>query len=226
MARVKKQKGEKLDDEHIERVIAHLEGGGTKKDAYDILNIKANPGRLTRILEEYEERKVRDARIRKEKRGKPADNFEIQAIIEASLNGDSLSSVADDLYRPITFVKGVIDKVGIPQKLSGNYWDNRFKSSIPDQCVSESFKINEIVWSNKYNGLAIVRGREQNGYQIYVIEVIEERPDFAIGGRVYEGHGGFFAFQRTEELGSLKHLKEYGIDIYRPYRSSFPKWLG
>ena len=66
---VKRKQGERLDPEYVEQVIKHLEDGGTKKDAYDILNIKANPSRLQKIIDEYNQRVETEKRIRKQKRG-------------------------------------------------------------------------------------------------------------------------------------------------------------
>lgn len=225
MARVKAKEGERLDDEHIERVIAHLEAGGKKKDAYEILNIKQNSSRLNRILEEYHERKERSARLKKANKGKPATDFEISQIIRGSLEGESLSSMADNMFRSTDFIKNVIESVGIPQKIPGSWWDRKYKTSIPDKCVSESFKKSEIVWSNHYNGLAIVLEPGEKTTHIYVIEKIEEEPSFAIGGKVYTGYGGRHAWQRNEELGNLDHLKKYGIDLYAPLKPYFPNWL-
>lgn len=226
MARVKIQKGEKINDENIERVIKLLDEGGDKNDAYDILNIKKNPGRLQRIIDEYLERLAIAAKLRKANRGVPARDNEIQSIIRGALDGESISGMADDLFRSPQFVKDTIDKIGIPQKLPGSWWDRRTDTSIPDKCVSDSFKQYEIVWSNKYNGLAIVLHTNEVRSEIYVIEKIEEEADFAIGGKVYTGYGGFHSTQRNEELGSLEHLKEHGVDIYRAYQPHFPNWLG
>lgn len=224
--RIKKQEGELLDDDHILKVMAHLEGGGTKKEAYEILNIKANPTRLARIIEEYEERQQLNQKLRKANRGKPASDIEINQIIQASLDGETLTSLADDLYRPIDFIKRVIDGVGIPQKLPGNWYDRRYKTSIPDQCISDSFSLYEIVWSNHYNGLAIVLEPGEATTHIYVIEKVEEEPSFSINGKVYTGYGGRHAWQRNEELGSLKHLEKYGVNLYKTYEPYFPNWLG
>lgn len=223
---VKRKAGERLDAEHVERVIKHLEDGGTKKDAYDILNIKANPTRLAKIIEEHNQRLATAERLRKANRGKPATDQEIQQVITGALEGTAISEIADGLYRPVSFVKNTIERIGIPRKGTGSWWDRRFESSIPDQCVSDSFEVNEIVWSDKYNGLAFVRGCDSKGvYQIYVIEKIEEEAPFAINGKVYTGYGGHYANQRAAELGSLRHLKKYGIDLYKPFRESFGNWM-
>ena len=224
MAKVKAQKGERLDDEHVEKVIKFLESGGPKKEAYGILNIKENASRLSRIIEEYHERQALAERLRKANRGKPATDMEIQTIIRGALDGEAISAMADDMFRSSDFVKKVIDTVGIPQKGVGSWWDRRFTTSIPDQCISDAFRKYEIVWSNKYNGLAIVLTTDSVRSDIYVIEKVEVEPDFAIGGKVYRGYGGFHATQRNEELGSLEHLKKYGVDIYKHYRPHFPNW--
>ena len=127
------------------------------------------------------------------------------------------------MFRPIDFVKRIIDNVGIPQKQAGNWWDNRFSSSIPDQCLSDEYDLYEIVWSDKYNGLAIVLGQEGPNVSIFVIEKIEEpSPYFP----QYQGYGGKHASQKNYELGSLKHLEKFGIDLYKPYEPYFPNWLG
>lgn len=228
--RVKAKEGERLDDEHIEKARKFLEEGGKKKDVYDILNIKANPTRLAKIFEEYDERKAMAERHRKANRGKPASNFDIQTIIAGALEGEAISSIADTLYRSSDFVKRVIQNVGIPQKIPGSWFERRFKSSIPDQCVSSVFEKYQIVWSDKYQGLAIVLEPGLVTTRIYVIEKIEYEPEFSlnIGGtnRLYTGYGGHHAWQRNEELGSLEHLKKYGVDLAKPYRASFPNWLG
>lgn len=225
MAKVKAQKGEKLDDEHIEKVIKFLEDGGKKKEAYGILNIKENAGRLNRIIEEYHEKQATAARLRKANRGKPASPVEIQNIIRGALDGEPISTMADEMFRTPDFVKKVIEDVGIPQKGVGSWWDRRFTTSIPDECIAEKFDKYEIVWSNKYNGLAIVLNSDEVRSDIYVIEKIEVEPDFAIGGKVYTGYGGSHATQRNEELGSLKHLEKYGVDIYKHYKPYFPNWF-
>ena len=142
------------------------------------------------------------------------------------MDGTAIKAIADGLFRSTTFVNNVIDSVGIPRKMPGDWWQRRYESSIPDQCVSEDFEMNEIVWSNKYNGLAFIRGsKNKSSYPIYVIEKIEHEAPFAIGGKVYTGYGGFHANQPAAELGSLSHLKKYGVDLYKPYKSYFPKWL-
>lgn len=224
MGRVKVQDHERIDDAHVEKVIAHLDAGKPKKEAYDILNIKSNPTRLSKIIQEYHDRKATEKRIRQSKRGTEVTNSEIQTIIDGSLEGTSITAISKEIFRSTQFVANVIERIGIPRKGTGSWWDRRFETSIPDLCVSDSFDKYEIVWSDKYNGLAIVLGQEDTVH-IYVIEKIEEEAPFSINGKVYTGYGGFHAWQQPEELASLKHLKQYGVDISRPYKPHFRNWL-
>lgn len=227
---IKVKEGELLDDDHIELAIVALEEGGNKKEACSILNIKYNTARLNKIIEDFHERKEREARLRKKKRGTPATDFEIAEIVKGSLEGEALANIANSLYRPVDFVKRVLEGVGIPRKLPGSWWDRRFQTSIPDQCVSERHDIGELVWSDKYQSLAIVRSETlrkdgQYSYEIYVIERIEKEMPWALNGIVYTDYGGFHSQQLASELGSLKHLEKFGIDLYKPYRETFGKWF-
>lgn len=226
MARIKVKEHEKLDDENIAQVIALLEAAKpiTKKQAYERLNIAANSARLQKIIDDYKERKARDERFRAEKRGTPATPQEIQEVIRGYLDGDSITSIADGLYRPANFVKNIIEKVGVPARNSGDYFH---PDLLPEQCVRDSFEEGQIVWSARYQALAIIiKERPSNSeykvYQIYVIEAIEEvSPYFPH----LDGYGGRYADQAAFDLGSLEHLKEHGVDVYKPFRAYFQNML-
>lgn len=228
MARVKAKDHENLTEANIKKVIELLEGDTpiTKKAACEVLNISYNTTRLNKIIEQYKEEVQEAARRRAANRGKPATDFEIQHIIESFMDGESITDIAKQLYRSPGLVKEVIEKVGVPQKPTGASYTSF--GLIPDQCVSDEFKIGQIVWSAKRHCLAIVRREETNVkdkssryYQIYVIEPIEERSPYF----PYENYGGYYDGARAYDLGSLEHLKRYGIDIYRPYRQTFGNWL-
>lgn len=228
---IKKKAHENLTDTNIEKVIGLLnaEKPITKKEACEILNISYNPARLKKIIEDFEHRKELDAKRRKANRGKPASALEIQHIVQGVLDGDSRKEIADLLYRPIGFVKQIVEKsVGMPEK-----GESYFKPAlIPEQAIAERFKLGQIVWASRYNTLAIVCGETAPGeegnkrdyyvYRIFTLEPIEEiSPYFP----QYQGYGGQFADQAAFDLGSLEHLKSYGVDIYRPYREHFKNWL-
>jgi hypothetical protein len=88
MARRKVKDDENITDASLERVIKHLENKGTKKGACQILNISYNVSRLDRLVQEYKDKKVRDAQLRAEKRGKPATPDEVSFAVREYLEGN------------------------------------------------------------------------------------------------------------------------------------------
>jgi hypothetical protein len=229
MARVKAKQHENLSEANVKRVIELLEAEKpiSKKDACQILNIAYNTTRLNRIIEEYRETLATQARLRAANRGKPATPSEIQIVIESHLAGDSVTDIAKRIFRPNSFVKDVIEKVGVPQKSVGADYTN--VGIIPEQCVRESFERGQIVWHSRRHCMAIVVREEHNVrdktnkyYQVYVIEPIEETSPYF---PQYQGYGGFYDGAYAYDLGSLDHLKQYGVDVYRPYRPHFKGWI-
>lgn len=227
--RVKAKDHENLTEANIKKVIELLsaEKPISKKEACEILNISYNTTRLAKIIETYKEEEAELSRRRAANRGKAATPYEIQAVIEGYLDGDSVTDIAKRIYRSTTFVKEVIDTVGVPQKVvGGDYWQTGI---IPEQCAREEFEPGQIVWHARRHCMAIVleqkhnvKNKEFNYYQVYVIEPIEEiSPYFP----QYQGYGGFYDGAYAYDLGSLDHLKQYGVDVYRPYRPHFKKWL-
>lgn len=229
MAKIKAKEHENLSDENIKKIIELLECEKpiTKKAACEILNITYNTTRLNKIIETYKEEKAEAAKRRAANRGKPASQYEMQSIIESFLDGEALNDIGKRIYRPASFVKEVIEIVGVPHKPTGACYTNI--GVIPDKCTKETFEEGQIVWSAKRHGMAIVLGEEPNRrdktnryYRIYVIEPVEEpSPYFP----QYSDYGGYHDGSYAYDLGSLEHLKEYGVDVYRPYRAHFPKWL-
>lgn len=217
--RVKVKVGEKLTDANIERVTKMLNQPKpiTKKEACEVLNISYNTTRLATILENYQTRQEADSKRRAANRGKPASPEEIKAVISEYLNGSTVSDIADGLYRSTTFVRNIIETVGVPQRGVGeNYFEF---SPLPEQCVSDEFNINEIAWSARYQGPCIIDkalGKTKDGlanqYRVYVIEPFEA-PD-----KLYVkswGTPGFYSTQPAYELGRLEHLKQYGVNVER-----------
>lgn len=226
--KVKKREGENLSSSSIESVIALLEQDKpiTKKEACERLNITYNTSRLNNIIEEYKNEKARTQQYRAAKRGKPAEPFEIQEVIKGYLEGVPMKTIADQMYRPSSFVKEIVDRVGVPQRGVGDY----FKPDLlPEPCIAESFEKGQVVWSCRYNALAIVikeepSNREYKVYQIYVLETIDEVSPLRPFSHI-TGYGGRYAAQAAFDLGSLEHLKDYGVDVYKPLRPYFPNML-
>lgn len=211
MRRVQKKEHENLSDSNIEKVIRLLEGSPpiTKKEACEILNIAYNTSRLNKIIEAHKEHQDLVKRMKAKKRGKPADSTEIKFIVEAFMNGASISDIAKSNYRSVAFIKSIIDKVGVPVRATG---DDKFTIELlPDECVADNFTVNEMVWSAKYHTACKVlkklpeRYNEKYGCSCYDIYVFEDTESGI--------KGGFYASAPAYDLGKLTHLEEYGVNV-------------
>ena len=189
----------------------------TKKEACEILNISYNTQRLTKIIEEFHAKKEYREKRKAQNRGKPASDYEIKTVAENYLEGSSVSEIAQLLFRSSSFVKNIINRVGIPAKKLSDEEPN----FLPEECVSEEFSSGDIVWSTFYNGAARVLKEETSMdyenkygskcYQIYVMTPEVHNPDSFFG----DVKGGFYAYQCAHELGNLEHLNKYGLNVAR-----------
>ena len=223
-AKIKVKEHEKLDDANIEAVIAlrEQEKPITIKEACERLNIANNGARLTKIIEEYRDRKAEEKRRRAANRGKPASDYEVSHIVEEYLSGESVKTIADGLYRSTDFVKRVIENVGVPQAQPGENYSDYYP--LPEQCIADSFQEGEFVWSSRDVAIAeIMREMEPkdgvNVYRIWVHQRIDPAKLLSEDGKRYahtvETGGGYFAHQPAYDLGSLKHLRKYNVDPKR-----------
>jgi hypothetical protein len=230
---IKKQDHEKLSNENISRVRNLLESDKpiTKKEACGMLNISYNTSRLAKIIEEYADRQMYVEKRKNMNRGKKATDAEISEAVARFLAGDPISDISRGLYRSTGFVNNIIEKVGVPARIIGK--ENQLKLDfIPDECVSDDFEKGEVVWSAKYHAAARIRQQlspeyvsnakgmmntnyeEIYGCKCYAISVIERvDSDDSLFPAVQ--HGGFAAYAPAYELGKLKHLEQYGVDLSR-----------
>jgi len=227
MRQTRKREHEKLDEANLNRVIELLEGEQpiTKKVACEMLNISYNTTRLGSILAEHKDILEYRATRKAQNRGKRATDLEKRDAIERYLDGQTVSEIAKGLFRSTTFVRNLIDNIGVPQKITKSEMSvYRHRTPIlPEQCVAEEFDIDERVWSAKYNTIAIIKKHvtehavnyvktyDSRMYQIFVITMT----DFDTKYFGYQKIGGFWSHALAYDLGSLRHLKEYGIDIYK-----------
>lgn len=220
MARVKKKDHEKLNDSNILYVISLLEQDKpiTKKDACEILNISYNTTRLSKILEGYKSRKENEQKQKDKKKGTVASEDEIKEVIRDYLRGETITEIAKQLFRSPSFINGILTKMGVPRKPSG---DAKTRPSVlPDACVKEEFSIGETAWSAKYHAPCVITGEPEEQekyiskygckvYQIMVLERISEPIEYFPNVEV----GSFTAFSTAYNLGSLEHLREYGVKV-------------
>jgi len=212
---VKKKDHENLSDANIKKVIDLLDKGSTKKEACSVLNIAYNTKRLGTIIEQFTKTQAHKKKMRASKRGKKADDSEISTVAQEFLTGSPVSEIATRMYRSPGFVKAIIQKLGIPEKVSKSKMDG--PQMLPEPCVAESFAIDQVVWSSVYNAPAIVKTEldgdyedmyASKAYRIYVMEKMRHSPDSLFPS---VNSGGFYANSLAYDLGDLKHLEEYKI---------------
>jgi len=235
MKKIKKREHENLSSTNIEKVISLLnpaEGKGiTKKEACEILNISYNTSRLDKIIEDHLDQVAYRAKRRADLKGKPASKIEITDAVTSYLRGESISTIASDLYRSPSFVRNLLERVGVPMR-PANKEEGAYVDFIPDACVSEDFKVGEIVWSAKYHRTAVIRARYSKEYQdkhkgmitvdyekkygapVYAIYILESAETEDAWANV--AVGGYNAVSVAYDLGKLSHLEDvYGVDLAR-----------
>ena len=231
---VKKKDYENLSNQNIEKVISLLNPSSsekpiTKKEACDILNIAYNTTRLAKIIEDYEERKAYVKKRKKSLRGRPASDAEIAEACESYLTGDTISDISKSLFRSPSFVRAILERVGVPQRPNSKE-ERLVPHYYPDECLAEEYKEGETAWSATYHaaveikqkltpeyvaskkGLGNTNYEEKYGcpvYAIYVKQKIESEDNFFSNVT----QGGFSAYAPAYELCKLEHLKTYGVRI-------------
>ena len=196
------------------------------------MNISYNTARLSSIIDEHNGQKEYVQLRKSQNRGKPASDMEISEVIRDYLQGDSIATIAKALYRSSGFVKSIVERVGIPSR--GVSKEERLSISyLPEECVAEEFSPGDIVWSARHHAPAEIRYELSVAYQaekagfkdtnyekkygakcynIWVTEPFDSNKEFWIGGIE---SGGFYATALAYDLGSLKHLEKYGVDLSR-----------
>ena len=237
---VKRKSHENLTDANISNVIELLQQDEpiTKKEACEILNIRYNTTRLQRIIDEYNEVWEYKGKRKSQNRGKGATRDEIKSVIEYYLDGDNISEIATRTYRSNAFVKAILERVGVPEKLSKEAHSKCYRHKyqmLPEECVKDKFEDGELVWSVRDNGVAKILRELTTEYQ-------NSKPGYAkpvthyehkYGARGYSiwaydpvpqhimektyfpyldgSKCGYYSFSLAYDLGSLRHLEKYGV---------------
>ncbi len=233
---------EKLTDVNILKVISLLDADKpiTKKEACEILNIRYNTTRLQKIIDEKNEVWAYKEKRKNQNRGKGATRDEIKTVIEYYLDGENISEIATRTYRSNAFVKAIIGRVGIPEKLSKEEHSKCYRHRyqlLPEQCVRDEFDNGELVWSVKDNKIAkiirentveymnsmpgymkpVINFEEKygaKGYALYVYDpVSQDVMDKSYFPWLDGSKVGYHSFALAYDLGSLKHLEQYGVSI-------------
>ena len=214
---VRKKREEKLSETNINKVIELLaaEKPITKKEACEILHIAYNTTRLSKIIADHNETIEFRARRKAQNKGKGVTEAEKVSIVKHYLNGAVVSDIAKALYRSPAFIKAVIERMGVPQKLPDTDYKGIKEAMIPEPCVSEEFTTGERVWSAQGNCIAVVKREitkshnfDKHGSKCYLLWEIEmaecESPYFGL-----VRNAGHNATRLAYDLGSLRHLQQY-----------------
>jgi hypothetical protein len=215
------KKHENLTQANITKVIELLnptDGSKpiTKKEACGILNIAYNTTRLGNIIIEFNETMEFRAKRKAQNKGKAATKKEITDAIAGYLDGETVADIAKSLYRSPAFVKGIIERIGVPQKIAHTDFEGRRNALLPDQCMSDDFAKGEKVWAIRQNYPAIVQKElkpeqaEDRGYKIYLVYTIEaQQEDLKDTYFPYLSFAGKYHAVPAYDMGSLRHLREY-----------------
>ena len=215
------KKHENLTQANITKVIELLnptDGSKpiTKKEACGILNIAYNTTRLGNIIAEHLEMMEFRARRKAQNKGKAATKKEITDAVAGYLEGMTVADIAKSLYRSPAFVKGIIERIGVPQKLAHTDYEGRRNALLPDQCMADEFEEGERVWAIRQNYPAIVQRElkpeqaEERGYKLYLVYTIEaQQEDLKDTYFPYLSFAGKNHAIAAYDIGSLRHLREY-----------------
>ena len=193
---------EKLDDANMEKVIAALEQEKpiTKKAACEMLAIAYNTTRLASLIEKYKDNKIKIAKRKAALRGKPASKDEIVFIIQEYLEGSTIDALTKSTYRSANFIKHVLESNAVPLRSTSQ---NYFKPVlIPEHAMRNRFIVGEVVYSARYDSMAkiILEKFNPNYGWIYRIWLMSDK-------------WLQMAYQPSEELASLQHLREIGVKV-------------
>ena len=142
---VKAKAHEKLDDANVERVLNSLEAEKpvTKKEACEMLNIAYNTTRLNKIIVEFKEKREYIRNRMDQNKGKIATSADIKEVVINYLMGMNFAEISRQMYRSPTFIKNIVDRVGVPTKVAMGE-----EFIVPDECVKYEFDEGEWVWFN------------------------------------------------------------------------------
>jgi hypothetical protein len=129
--------------------------------------------------------------------------------------GTPISNIAASLYRSIPFIRNIIETIGVPTR-GTNEEERSNIYYLPEQCVSDKFEVGELVWSATKHQIGTILDedtkmdyQQKYGSKCYTVFVHEGSEEFQHLG------AGYYASELAYDLGSLKHLHEYGVDLGR-----------
>lgn len=198
-----KRKTVEITQEQYETAFMLREDGATKRAQCDALGIKYNTTRLDKLLDEEEERRAHRKLMMKRMRQKPISEIERAGILQEYLQGKPISAIGESYYRSTGTVKRVLSEGGVLGLVFQESPNPLAPALVPDECMSETFEIGQKVWVPGYRCLGEVVNEytdQPSGVNAYRVYLLDE----SLHRNVIFG---------AENLGSLEHLKELGVNI-------------
>lgn len=190
-----------ISDEQYKRAIEILEvEKGTKKAACEALGISYSTTRLATLIDKWKESQDKEKELRAKKRGTPVTQQEIVTMIEMYFEDQGITAISKRMHRSEAIVKYYLETSGALLKAKAAP-DPLNPPMLPELCMCEDFEEGEHVWAAAYNCVAEIKSRlvsnGETAYKIYLLDRDNHR----------------YSYQPWYDLGSLRHLKELGLDI-------------
>lgn len=199
MARTpRKKNASDISDETFKKVLEHLENGGTKKAACEMLGVSSNPT-MERLIEEWRDNQRISAEMRKKKRGTPIEGVELANVIDSYLSGESYEAIADRFYRSVAMVKSVLARHGALLRVNGEI-DPLVPPEIPEEAMKEVFEVGEHVWVPGYQCIGEIRKALDNPVGAYRVFLLSESRQHNVNYMYWD-------------LASVKHLEDLGVNV-------------
>lgn len=189
------RKNYEITEQDYLKAIEWLENGGTKKGACDILGVSNNKT-MERLIGEFHDRLRVDKEQRAKKRKMAVTKEELAHMVTEYLRGDSMQDLSKAFYRSTDTIKHHLAKNGCLLREVSKI-DPLNPPLLPDECMSDTFDIDQYVWAAKYGCIGQVKAQYKNAYRI----------------RVWTDGTMEYSYQAPYELGSLKHIEALGVDL-------------
>ena len=103
-----------ISETKIRQAIWMQKVGKTKKDICSHIGIAYNTKRLDIIIQDFKDKEIRQAELKKKARAKPLTESNKETIVNSYQNGESQNAIAKQLYLTPQKIKTVLIEKGVP----------------------------------------------------------------------------------------------------------------
>ena len=103
-----------ISETRIRQAIWMQKVGKTKKNICEHLGIAYNTKRLDILIQDFKDREIRQAELKKKARAKPLTESNKETIVNSYQNGESQNAIAKQLYLTPQKIKTVLIEKGVP----------------------------------------------------------------------------------------------------------------